>query len=149
MRIFIDGDACPVIKNTIKIAKQYSIPVVIVKNHFHVIKDNYAEIISVDFSKDSADYYIVNHLKKNDIVVSQDYGLAAMVIARNAYFITAYGKEINDNNLASCLNSRYITQMLKSQNKRPKAKKAKRKSSDNIIFEKMLINLIVKVKNKS
>ena len=147
MKIFIDGDACPVVKNTITIAKHYSIPVIIVKNHFHVIEDNYAQVISVDCSKDSADYYIVNHLNKNDIVVSQDYGLAAMVLARNAYFITAYGKEINDKNLSSCLNSRYNTQMLKNQNKRPKAKKAKRKTSDNTLFERMLNLLIVKVKN--
>ena len=67
MRIFIDADGCPVVDETINIAKKLNIPVVIVKNYAHVINSSYAEVVTVDLSSDSADYYIVNHMGKGEI----------------------------------------------------------------------------------
>ena len=91
MEIYIDADGCPVINMAVKIAKHKNIPVTIVKNYAHEIQDDYAKIVTVDISSDSADYYIANHIKKEDLLITQDYGLAAMALARGASCINQNG----------------------------------------------------------
>ena len=91
MKIYVDADGSPVVDISINIAKTYDLDIVIVKNHAHRIKDDYAEIVSVDIEQDSADFYIVNHISKNDIVITQDYGLAAMCLAKEAIVIHQNG----------------------------------------------------------
>ena len=60
MKIYVDADGCPVVDIAIKIAKEYKLEIVVVKNYAHVLNDDYATIVTVDISRDSADYYIVN-----------------------------------------------------------------------------------------
>ena len=54
--IWIDADGCPVVNSTINIAKQNSIPVIVVKNYSVQLKSDYAKIVTVDIARDSADY---------------------------------------------------------------------------------------------
>ncbi len=96
MRIWIDGDGCPVVNLAINIAKLQALPVTVVKNHAVQVNDDYAEIVTVDVSRDAADFYIVNHMMSGDIVVSQDYGLAAMVLAKKGICVTQ--KRARNNN---------------------------------------------------
>ncbi|OLS02992.1 DUF188 domain-containing protein [Tissierella creatinophila] len=72
MRIYVDADGCPIVDIAIEIAKEYSLEIIVVKNFAHRINDSYASVISVDISNDSADFYIVNHVDKGDIVITQD-----------------------------------------------------------------------------
>lgn len=82
MRIWIDGDGCPVVDLAIDVAKKLDLPVTVVKNYaVHIVSD-YAQVVSVDISRDSADYYIANQMTKGDLVITQDYGLGAMVAKR-------------------------------------------------------------------
>lgn len=141
MRIFIDADGCPVVDITIQLAKEYNLEVIVVKNYAHEIKDDYATIITVDISPDSADYYIVNNLKKGDIVVSQDYGFAAMALSKEAICITQNGFIISSENIEGMLNSRHINQKLRRE-KQIYSKIKKRNPSENIEFENSLRNLI-------
>lgn len=144
MRIYVDGDSCPVISEIITVAKERDLDVSIVKNINHVIMNDYAEIISVDPSSESADIYIANKVEKNDIVVSQDYGLAALVIPKDVKFITPNGLIINNTNLDTLLHHRFIASKLRKQKRYYGSKTKKRTKGDNRKFLNLLIKLLDK-----
>ena len=107
MKILIDADGCPVIKQTTQIAKENNIEVVIFCDTSHIINSDYAQIITVSKGADSVDFALVNEVKSDDIVVTQDYGLAAMVLSKGGKAITQNGMIISDSNLELLLTSRY------------------------------------------
>ncbi|MCR2043600.1 YaiI/YqxD family protein [Anaerosalibacter massiliensis] len=141
MRILLDGDGCPVVDISIKIAKLYKLEVIIVKNYHHEIYDDYATIITVEPTPDSADFYIVNEARKGDIIITQDYGLAAMALSRGAFCINQNGFIIDSENIDGLLNRRYLNQELRRKHKKY-SKFKKRNTQADIIFEKNLKNLI-------
>lgn len=116
INIYVDADGCPVVNKAIDIAKEFGLKIVVVKNYAHQITSDYAEIVTVDISRDSADYYIVNQISKGDIVITQDYGLAAMVLSRGGICINQNGHIITNENIDGMLNSRHINQKLRRQN---------------------------------
>lgn len=140
-RIWIDADGCPVVDLTIQIAKSYHIPVTVVKNYAVKIESDYADVISVDISRDAADYYIANHIFKDDLVVTQDNGLAAMILAKNGICMNQNGKRITSQNIDFLLDSRYHSRIARDQSgKGPKHKK--RTSADDDQFKQALHQLI-------
>ena len=141
MRIFIDADGSPVVNLAIDIAQDYNLDVIIVKNYAHQIKSDYAEVISVDVSSDSADYYIVNHLEKGDIVVTQDYGLAALCLSKETYPINQNGLIYTEDNISGVLDRRYIHAKLRNEGMRHTNAK-KRKVEDDRNFKLSFIELI-------
>ena len=80
MRILIDGDACPGISIIEKIAKNYNIQTLLYCDINHFISSDYIEVKVVDSGFQSVDMYIMNETKENDIVISQDYGVAAICL---------------------------------------------------------------------
>lgn len=141
MRIFIDADGCPVVKLTINKAKERKIPVTVVKNYAHVIEDDYAEIVTVDISNDAADYYIANHIRKEDILITQDYGLAAMALSREAHILNQNGLIIHNSNIMTLLDRRHINQKMR-KDKRIYSKIKKRTPEDDGAFLQSLMKLI-------
>ncbi|WP_223376667.1 DUF188 domain-containing protein [Schnuerera sp. xch1] len=139
--IFVDADGCPVVDIAIEVAKENNIKIVVVKNYAVKLDDDYAEIVSVDISRDSADYYIANRIEKNDILVTQDYGLAAMGLTKGAYCINQNGFLITDDNLGEILNRRHINANLRRK-KKIYTKFKKRNPQADEDFERNLKNLI-------
>lgn len=129
MRILIDADGCPVVRRTIEIAKQNSITVVIFCDTSHIINDDYAKIITVSKGADSVDFALVNQVEKGDIVVTQDYGLAAMVLSKGGIPITQNGMIISDNNLTMLLTSRHESK--KARMSGTHLKGPKKRTNDN------------------
>ena len=82
MNILIDADGCPVVDLTLQIAKQFGIPVIILCDTSHQIEREGAQTLVFDKGADSVDFALVNRVKPGDIVVTQDYGLASMCLAR-------------------------------------------------------------------
>ncbi|WP_454969979.1 YaiI/YqxD family protein [Eubacterium sp.] len=107
MKILIDADGCPIVKQATQIAKENNIEVVIFCDTSHIISSDYAQIITVSKGADSVDFALVNEVQSGDIVVTQDYGLAAMVLSRGGKAITQNGMIISDSNLGLLLTSRY------------------------------------------
>jgi uncharacterized protein YaiI (UPF0178 family) len=134
MKIMIDGDACPVTKEVEYIAKKNNIKVIIVKNYNHVIRSSYSEVISVDSCSENADLKIANLTEKGDLIVTQDYGLCAMVIAKDAIAINQYGRVINDFNIDFELNKRDLNRENRMKHKKY-TKFKKRTKKDNEIFK--------------
>lgn len=135
MKILIDGDGCPVVDIAISIAKDYNLEVILVKNYSHELWDDYATIVTVDQSPDSADYYIANHAVESDIVVTQDYGLAAMALSKGALGINQNGLIISSKNINQLLERRYINREIRRKHKKY-TKFKKRESKQNTTFEK-------------
>lgn len=133
MRIWIDGDACPVKNIIIDLAKKADLPVTIVKNHSHQISIPGVEVVTVDGSSDSADYYITNHIQPKDLVVTQDYGLAAMVLARKGEAMTIMGARLTEWNIDMHLSRRHVNREMRRKHQKY-TKFKKRSSKDDSVF---------------
>lgn len=100
MQIFVDADACPVVDIVEKIAKEYNVPVTLLCDTNHVLSSAYSEVVIVGAGADAVDYKLISICHKGDIVVSQDYGVAAMALGKGAYAIHQSGKwYTNDKNV--------------------------------------------------
>lgn len=141
MKIYVDADGSPVVNTAINVAKEFNLEIILVKNYAHRIHDDYAQVISVDISQDSADLYIVNHLNKGDIVITQDYGLAALVLSKDANVMNQNGMIFTKDNIDHMLNRRHIHSKIRRQGKHH-SKVKKRTSKSNSIFETKLRELI-------
>jgi hypothetical protein len=122
MKILIDGDSCSVVSLTERIAKSNHIGVDIYCDTTRNITSDYSDIHIVDCEQNSADFAIINHCNPNDIVVTNDGGLAAMVLARHGYVINCKGVEYTNTNIMTYLNSRYIRMNEKKKTKRSQVK---------------------------
>ena len=82
MQIFVDADACPVVGIVEEVAEKYKIPVTLLCDTNHVLYSDYSEVIVVGAGADAVDYKLISICHKGDIVVSQDYGVAAMALGK-------------------------------------------------------------------
>jgi len=82
MHIFVDADACPVVGIVEKVAKKHSVPVTLLCDTSHVLSSDYSEVIVVGAGADAVDYKLISICHRGDIVVSQDYGVAAMALGK-------------------------------------------------------------------
>ena len=85
MKIYVDADACPVVAIVEQIAKEYEIPVTLLCDTNHVLYSDYSEVVTVGAGADAVDFKLVSLCHKGDIVVTQDYGVAAMILGKGAY----------------------------------------------------------------
>ncbi len=141
MQILVDADACPVKEIIVRIAKKYSIPVTMIIDTSHQLYDGYSTIITVDKARDSVDIKLINLLKKEDIVVTQDYGVAAMGLGKGAKVLNQNGLIYSDNNIDRLLFERHIGQKVRRAGGRTGSVK-KRSKEDDDNFEKSLLKLI-------
>lgn len=149
MKILVDADACPVINIVEKLAKERQIPVILLCDTNHMLNSNYSEIIIISAGIDAVDFAILNKCNKNDLVVTQDYGLAALVLAKQAYAIHQSGKWYTDKNINQMLNERYIAKKLRNSSRKNHLKGPKRRTLENDInFEQSFIKLLNYLKDK-
>ena len=109
MRILIDGDACPQKEDILKIAHQYFIDVILFIDYAHEVDMNrYQKVIYCDVDRDSVDSQIVKRVKENDLVITQDYGLAGLILSKKAKVL----------HLSASSKMRKMNKHLKGPNKR-------------------------------
>ena len=106
MRIFIDADGCPVTGQAVGLASTYHIPCTIICDTSHEIAFPSAQTITVGKGADSADFTLVNLLQKGDLVITQDYGLAAMCLGRGANVLHQDGFFYTEDNIDALLHFR-------------------------------------------
>ena len=142
--IVIDADGCPVAKTAAKIASEFGAKCTAVCDSAHVFnrEDMFgADIVIVSQGADSADFYIVNHIVQNDIVITQDYGLAAMCLAKKACVINQNGQIYTDRNIGGLLEKRAVGKKIRRAGGRTKGPK-KRTADQNERFIKTLRRLL-------
>lgn len=141
MKLVIDADGCPVVALAVKTAEKYGVRCVLVCDTAHTFSNVPAEIITVSQGADSADFRIVNLLDAGDIVVTQDYGLAAMCLAKNATAINQNGLIYSEKNMDELLLSRHIHKKVRRAGCRMKGPKKRTKQQDES-FDKALTVLL-------
>ncbi len=145
MEIFIDADGCPVVEITVNTAFENGLKSTIICDTAHIFNYDNAETIIVGKGADSVDFSLINKVKKGDIVITQDYGLAAMCIAKNAIPINQNGFVYTNKNIDDMLFKRHIAKAIRrAGGKTPNMKK--RKSVDNENFKKCLLEVIKREK---
>lgn len=113
MKILVDADACPVKDIIIKVAMDYNIEVMMFTDVCHLIDDGYSEVITVDKAKDAVDIALANKVSRGDIVVTQDYGVAAMALPKGAQAINQYGLVYTNDNIDKLLFERHLAQKVR------------------------------------
>ncbi|MCL2508308.1 MAG: DUF188 domain-containing protein [Oscillospiraceae bacterium] len=141
MTVFIDADGCPVVDITVKLSKQASVDCVIVCDSSHVFEKAGAKTITVSKGNDSVDFALVSMIQKGDIVITQDYGLAAMCLARRAVPVSQDGMMYTDSNIDGLLLQRHTAKKIRMSGGRLKGP-SKRTPEQDILFEKTLKNLL-------
>ena len=147
--IYVDCDACPVKDITEKVAMEFKIPLCLVTDVNHLINSDYAQVITVSQGADSVDIALINRVKNGDIVITQDYGVAAMALGKGAYAIGNSGLIYTNENIERLLFERFLGKKQRnSPKKRTHFKSIKKRCpEDDENFEKALRQIIKVLEN--
>ena len=108
MRILIDADACPVVREAVEMARQRLLPVTLLCDEHHLLTSDYAQVRHISSGADAVDIALMNLCRRGDVVLTQDYGVAAMALGRGAYAIHHTGKRYTDDNIDLMLMERHM-----------------------------------------
>jgi uncharacterized protein YaiI (UPF0178 family) len=125
----------------VKIAKQYRLPVTMVIDTSHELDDGYSTVIVVDKARDSADIALINLVRAGDIVVTQDYGVAALALGKKARAVNQNGLIYSDGNIDKLLFERHLGQKVRRAGGRT-SNPRKRTPEDDMNFEKAFQRMI-------
>lgn len=141
MKLLIDADGCPVVDLTVRLAREFGVKCLILCDTSHVFQKEGAETLTVSKGADSVDFALVNRVEPGDIAVTQDYGLAAMCLAKRALPLSQDGLLYTEENIGALLQSRYAAQKIRRSGGRLKGSK-KRTSEQDAAFERTLRRLL-------
>ena len=142
MKIYVDADACPVTRIAERVAKEYGIPVVLLCDTNHVLNSDYSEIRVIGAGADAVDIALINLCKRGDIVVTQDYGVAALALGKGAKAIHQSGRRYTDDNIDGLLMERHLARKARQSGKHHLKGPAKRTEEDDRCFAESFERLI-------
>ena len=141
MIVYVDADACPVKDIIVEEARLRAIQVIMVSDTAHELEDDYSTIITVDKSSDSADLKIANLVKKGDIVVTQDFGVATLVLGKGAKAINQNGLIYTNDNIDRLMFERFLGKKVRRAGGRT-ANPSKRTKEDDENFKRNFISIL-------
>lgn len=152
MKILVDADACPVIGITERIAEEYGIPVILLCDTSHVLYSEYSEVKIIGAGADAVDFALLNLCAAGDIVVTQDYGVAAMALGKGAFAIHQSGRLFTDENIDGLLAERHMARESRRISKKSYYKRQKKRTRQEDewfadSFEKLLSGINSDQKN--
>ncbi len=112
--IYVDADACPVKQEIYRVATRHRLKVTLVANSWMRTPENDSvKLVLVDDQLDSADNWIVEHVKENDIVITADIPLASHCLKKSAQVLSPRGKAFTEDSIGSSLASRELLSHLR------------------------------------
>ncbi len=143
MRVYVDADACPVVSIVEQVAKKKEIPVTLLCDTNHVLHSDYSEVKIICAGADAVDFALISMCRKWDIVVTQDYGVAAMALVKGVFVIHQSGKWYTNENIDQMLMERHLNKKArrasgKNHMKGPK----KRTKEDDLRFQQSFERMI-------
>ncbi|WP_099204310.1 YaiI/YqxD family protein [Scatolibacter rhodanostii] len=141
MKILIDADGCPVVDITVEVAGRYKTECLILCDTSHVFEKKGATTLTFSKGADSVDFALVNRVSTGDIVITQDYGLAAMCLSRRAIVINQDGMEYTADNIDALLLARHTARKIRNAGGKLKGL-SKRTSDQDKRFEEKLFQLL-------
>ncbi len=142
MTIYIDADACPVARIAERVAREHNIPVVLLCDTNHILSSSYSTIKVIGAGADAVDIALINLCQRGDIVVTQDYGVAALALGKGAKAIHQSGRWYTDENIDSLLMERHMAKVARRSAKHHLRGPAKRTVEDDRCFEESFRRLI-------
>lgn len=144
MQIFVDADACPVVRIVEEVAKKYDVVVSLLCDTNHILSSDYSEVIVVGAGADAVDYKLISICHKGDIVVSQDYGVAAMALGKGAFAIHQSGKWYTNETIDLMLMERHLNKKARQSSHKNHLKGPKKRTQEDDerfaqSFEKMVL----------
>ena len=141
MKILIDADACPVTRIAEAIARRHGIPVILLCDTSHVLTSDYSTVRTVGEGVDAVDIALINLCGRDDIVVTQDYGVAALALGKGARAIHQSGRQYTEENIDTLLYERHLGKKARREGKHTKGPK-KRSPEDDRRFREALEALL-------
>lgn len=137
MKILIDGDGCPVVDITVSVSQNYGVECLILCDTAHEIHRDGAQTLTFDKGADSVDFALANRVRAGDLVITQDYGLASMCLARGARVLHQDGWEYTQWNIDALLLERHAAKKFRMSGGKTKAI-SKRTEAQNQAFRRTL-----------
>lgn len=144
MKIIIDADASPVKDVAIDLAREFGLEVVLVSSvshHSNKALPDFVSHVYVDSGADAADYKVVALARDGDVVITQDYGLAALLLPKGCVVVHHMGFEYTDKNIDQMLESRHFSGVIRRGGGRTKGPKPFT-ASDKVRFSEFFETLL-------
>ncbi|REK77396.1 YaiI/YqxD family protein [Paenibacillus paeoniae] len=146
--IVVDADACPVKSEITAVARAFDIPVWMVASHDHRMEPGPGiKVVQVDRSSQSVDLYIVNHVSAGDIVVTQDFGLACMVLGKGTIVLSPRGEQYTNENIDYLMERRHESAKWRRGGGRTKGPRAMSQEDRDAFQQKLTKLLIIEQEN--
>ena len=130
MKVLIDADACPVVDIAVALCAKLEVSCILVCDTAHRMERPGAQTLVMDKGADSADFGLVNRVSPGDIVVTQDYGLASMCLAKGGKVLHQDGWEYTPWNIDALLFQRHESRKYRAAGGRTKGPKKRTKEQD-------------------
>ncbi|MBE5799809.1 MAG: YaiI/YqxD family protein [Clostridiales bacterium] len=145
-RVLVDADACPVIRIVERIAKAHGVPVTLLCDTNHVLSSDYAEVKVIGAGADAVDFALINLCRRGDVVVTQDYGVAALALGKGAHAIHQNGGLYTQDNIDQMLMERHLARKArmgkgKHHLKGPKKRTKEEDDAFETVFRKLLMQI--------
>lgn len=144
MKVFVDADACPVVDITVKLCQKADVACFLLCDTAHEMRREGAQTLVFDKGADSVDFALVNRVSPGDLVVTQDYGLASMCLARRAKVLHQDGWQYTEDNIGALLFQRSESKRYRASGGRLKGP-SKRTKQQDLQFEAALKDLLQQI----
>ena len=141
MKVLIDADACPVVNIAVSLCRQYGTECILLCDTAHEMHREGAQTLVFDKGADSVDFALVNRVQSGDIVITQDYGLASMCLAKGARVLHQDGWEYTEYNISGLMEQRHASKKFRMAGGRTKGP-SKRTSAQDEAFARALGTLL-------
>lgn len=144
MKVLIDADGCPVVDIAVALCRKHNIPCLLLCDTAHELRREGAQTLVFDKGADSVDYAVANRADIGDLVITQDYGLASMALAKKARVLHQDGWEYTPWNIDALLFQRSESRAYRAAGGRTKGPKKRTKVQDDtfrLCLEKLLSDL--------
>ena len=141
-RVLVDADACPVVRLVEEIARKHGLPVTLLCDTNHLLFSEYSEVKIIGAGADAVDFALVNLCRRGDIVVTQDYGVAALALGKGARAIHQSGRWYTDENIDTLLMERHLAGKARRSGKHHLKGPSRRTAEDDRRFAESFERLI-------
>lgn len=134
MKVLIDADGCPVVDMTVKLCGKYRVSCLILCDTAHEMQREGAQTLTFDKGADSVDFALVNRICAGDLVITQDYGLASMCLARKAFVLHQDGWTYTEDNIGALLFQRAESRRYRASGGRLKGPAKRTRQQDQTFY---------------
>lgn len=146
MQILVDADACPVVRLVEQTARTHGLPVTLLCDDSHLLNSDDSQVRIIGQGADAVDFALINLCQPGDVVVTQDYGVAAMALGRGAYAIHQSGMLYTQENIDQLLMERHLSRKLRQSGKHHPKGPRKRTREDDERFLQAFSQLLQTIK---